>query len=456
MKTILRTWITLCVVGTVSTAPAWGGQRESGRRDADRPPGRSTQDRQNADARTTQLEFDPQALLDVLDDDRDGEISRDELFGFLERLDRNGDQSVSLQELKAVGPFARDHTLLSRESLANRLRRFEDFHLRKPAPGDLAPPFELRDLDGAIVSLADLLKTKPVVIETGSYTCPVFRGRHASIEQLAAEFADKVHLVVLYGREAHPDYGRFAGISQPSRTEDRIKLAADAARELTIGVPVLVDDVDNKVLEAYGALPNCGLIVGQDGRVFYKLSWIHPKLLRTPLEALLQLGGSGGASPPSFPVGGTHPGDSERPRQAVPSNTDLSKFRDAPLSVPNNQERQIAWLEADLEQARTTAKGAGVPVLAEFHFDGCPICAAMELTTLQDQLVVAASRKFVPVKIDLTGEEGKKLGEQLDIVGTPTFVIFNSSGDVVARHEGPAEPSEFTAFLRTGLTRSAP
>ncbi len=54
-------------------------------------------------------------------------------------------------------------------------------------------------------------------------------------------------------------------------------------------------------------MPNCGYLIGQDGRVFHKLSWMHPELMREPLEALLAMGGRGGATPPEFPVGGSHP-----------------------------------------------------------------------------------------------------------------------------------------------------
>ena len=199
----------------------------------------------------------------------------------------------------------------------SRLKRYEQFPAQSPAPGEVVPPIELRDLKGNLVSLNELLETRPVLIETGSYTCPVFRSRHASIEKLHEEFSDKVHLVVLYGKEAHPGSQRFQDIEQPRKNDARAELAQGFARELSIGVPVLADDINNPITSAYGGLPNSGILVGQDGRVFHKLAWIHPALMREPIVALLGMGGSGGADPPRFPVGGSHPSESGKPRDAL-------------------------------------------------------------------------------------------------------------------------------------------
>ena len=47
---------------------------------------------------------------------------------------------------------------------SGRMKRYEVFPTQKPAPGDVAQAFELRDLQGNTVSLAELLKTKPAAI----------------------------------------------------------------------------------------------------------------------------------------------------------------------------------------------------------------------------------------------------------------------------------------------------
>ena len=256
----------------------------------------------------SQGQGEPERFFRRLDADGNGVLDKKEFQNGWGRQGRNSDKIRTRGKSRSNG---REEATRS-----SRLTRFEVFPTQKPRLGEVAPEVELRDLQGKRVVLSELLKTKPVVIETGSYTCPVFRNRHASIEKLVKEFGDQVHLLVLYGKEAHPGSGRFEEIQQPKQNDERIELAQKAAQELAIDVPVLTDDVNNLVTTAYGGLPNCGLIIGQDGRVFHKLAWIHPTLLREPLTALLKMGGSGGPKPAVFPVGGNHPSESGQPREA--------------------------------------------------------------------------------------------------------------------------------------------
>ncbi len=53
-----------------------------------------------------------------------------------------------------------------------------------PHTGEVAPDFELLDLDGTPVRLRDL-RGRPVVIEFGSYSCPIFSDRVPEMERLA-------------------------------------------------------------------------------------------------------------------------------------------------------------------------------------------------------------------------------------------------------------------------------
>lgn len=71
-----------------------------------------------------------------------------------------------------------------------------------PKPGELAPAFELPALDGGMIRSSDLLG-RAVVIEFGSYTCPIFCGHVPAMEALAKRHPD-VSWLVIYTREAHP------------------------------------------------------------------------------------------------------------------------------------------------------------------------------------------------------------------------------------------------------------
>jgi len=106
-----------------------------------------------------QPRLDPVALFRILDANGDGRVSKEEWDDFFRLADGNKDNSLSDEELRQV-----------LRSGGARTGQFQRFPAAKPAPGDLAPDFELRDLKGNPVRLSELLKTKPVVIEFGSFT----------------------------------------------------------------------------------------------------------------------------------------------------------------------------------------------------------------------------------------------------------------------------------------------
>jgi hypothetical protein len=87
-----------------------------------------------------------------------------------------------------------------------------------------------------------------------------------------------VHFVVVYIREAHPEEGwvvtpnREAGIrvNDPVSNEERVEVAASCALNLKIRIPVVVDDVDDAIASAYGALPDRLYLVGSDGCIAFQ------------------------------------------------------------------------------------------------------------------------------------------------------------------------------------------
>ena len=408
------------------------------------------------------------------DKNKDGKITKAEWGGpekFFSRLDKNSDGTITEEELtfgrsgkgrgKGKGKSGEKLTdVIGNESMSKRMAKYTAFPEAKPAPGDMAPLFELKDINGKTVSLAELLKTKPVIIETGSCTCPIFRRRHPKVEAFRKEYADKVHFVVLYGREAHAGSGKFEDIQPPKTIEQRIKLAKKIAKEISINAPVAVDDINNKVTLSYGSLPNCGYIIGQDGRVFFKMPWIHEGYLDEPLKKLLSMKGQGGEHPPSFETGATRPTQgrqSKNNRKKSPNknnntkNKTTTEFKNAPVKIPQGSKLKIVWASGVLSDAIKIAAKAKVPVLLKFHFDGCPLCIAMDKGPLVDTKVVALSRKFVGVKVDIVTDAGQKTGDNYKVIGTPAFVILSPDGSELSRHLGPADAKTMQQFLQDAL-----
>lgn len=164
-----------------------------------------------------------------------------------------------------------------------------------PKVGEPAPNFELADLDGKRLNL-ESLRGKPVVVEFGSYTCPVFRRQVDGLAALRAEYGDEVHWLMIYTAEAHATDGRVApinsraGIEIPQHTsfEKRLECAKLCREKLNLKLHVLVDGFDDKVTKAYGGHPNRGYVVDREGKIVSKQTWIEPAATRKALDAILQ------------------------------------------------------------------------------------------------------------------------------------------------------------------------
>lgn len=149
-----------------------------------------------------------------------------------------------------------------------------------PGIGEMAPDFELLDLDGTPLRLADL-RGRPVVIEFGSYTCPIFSDRVPEMELLAGEHHEATFLVIAI-REAHPGEVQ----RQHSTAEEKRRAARKMAIEEGLRRRVLVDDLEGSVHRAYGGAWNPVYVLDREGKIAYRRAWNHPGEVDAALEAL--------------------------------------------------------------------------------------------------------------------------------------------------------------------------
>lgn len=99
-----------------------------------------------------------------------------------------------------------------------------------------------------------------------------------ALHGLWESWKEQVTFVVVYIREAHPEEGwvvspnRDEGIviNDPTSTDERVEVAASCAINLQIRIPVLVDEVDDEIALAYGALPDRLYLIDGDGEVFFQ------------------------------------------------------------------------------------------------------------------------------------------------------------------------------------------
>jgi hypothetical protein len=157
---------------------------------------------------------------------------------------------------------------------------FERFLRDAPGLGAFPPAFELPDLEGRHHRFGDW-QGQPVVIEFGSYTCPIFCGHSRAMEQLSVEHRDAV-FVVVYTREAHPG----ERVPAHASVADKARAARRLVNEDAIGRLVLIDDLDGTVHLAFGGVWNAVFVLAPDGSVALRRAWNDPGQIRAALEAL--------------------------------------------------------------------------------------------------------------------------------------------------------------------------
>ncbi len=181
-----------------------------------------------------------------------------------------------------------------------RLAHFAD---QAPAVGAPAPEFELPSVDGEVVRLSDLIGERPLVVQFGSHSCPVYRYRRHSMGELIDEYGDRAHFVVVYTLEAHPAgskspyddeewltmINRVTGVrvTQPGDDRERLAQAAFSRDRLGLAQTMLVDRVDDGVWTAYGGASSPGFVIDVEGRIASRQVWIDPKEIRRTLDHLL-------------------------------------------------------------------------------------------------------------------------------------------------------------------------
>jgi hypothetical protein len=225
----------------------------------------------------------------------------------------------------------------------------EHWLTQAPALGTQAPGFELPDLDGRHHRLSDYYG-HPVVIEFGSYTCPIFCGHLPAMEDVAREHPDTAFLVI-YTREAHPGEVTPAHATQAAKH----RAAARLAGEETISRVILVDDLDGTVHRHYGGGWDSVFVLDAQGRVVLRRAWNDPGQVRVTLDALagrtVQPSESAEMAPPASRAGFGH-GLLRGGASAV-----LDFYASAPPPV----RQQLETSASEAVRALVTAPGAAAP-----------------------------------------------------------------------------------------------
>ena len=99
-----------------------------------------------------------------------------------------------------------------------------------------------------------------------------------ALEELHRRYGNQVAFFVVYIKEAHPEDGWVLGrnrradvrVQDPTTDRQRADVAQTCVVRMRIGMPVLIDGIDNAVASAYGGWPDRLYLIGRDGRIAFQ------------------------------------------------------------------------------------------------------------------------------------------------------------------------------------------
>ena len=213
----------------------------------------------------------------------DGKLTAQEWQDFFTKVAEDKD-SIRIEQLRNAlippGSGFSPGDMPSKEVLIHGLMTGEIGSLQEgPDVDQIAPDFELRPLGGGeAIRLSDRIGQKPIVLVFGNFTCGPFRSMYPSVEAVHERQKENADFLMVYVREAHPTNGwamksnEKVGVSvaQPTTLDERRAVAEQCAAKLNPSMPLLVDDVNDAVGNAYSGMPARLYVIDTDGKVAYK------------------------------------------------------------------------------------------------------------------------------------------------------------------------------------------
>jgi hypothetical protein len=154
-----------------------------------------------------------------------------------------------------------------------------------PRPGDRAPDFVGRTLQGDTVHLKDFRGRKNIVLTFGSATCPQTAASLPGLDSLYTDRDPNVEFFFVYTREAHPGDKLGAHTSY----EDKVDAAELLRKEESIDIPIIVDEVNGNIHRKYGKLPNPTFIIDKSGRIAFRSLGTRASVINAALDELLEV-----------------------------------------------------------------------------------------------------------------------------------------------------------------------
>jgi len=117
---------------------------------------------------------------------------------------------------------------------------------------------------------------------------------------------------------------------------------------------------------------------------------------------------------------------------------------------------EIAWFAGGVEQAFEVARAEDKPLFLYWGAVWCPPCNQVKSTIFTRQEFIGKSRLFIPVYLDGDTESAQIWGDKFDVLGYPSLLVFDSSGNELTRIPGGIDIEAFATVLDLALNEIRP
>ncbi len=116
----------------------------------------------------------------------------------------------------------------------------------------------------------------------------------------------------------------------------------------------------------------------------------------------------------------------------------------------------VAWFEGSADEAFALAKEVGKPLFLYWGAEWCPPCHYLKDKIFSQPDFVERSRDFIAVYLDGDEEGAQVLGEQLDVQGYPTVMVYSAEGEELLRMPSDVPVSRYAAVMERALRLDRP
>lgn len=153
-----------------------------------------------------------------------------------------------------------------------------------PGPGDRLPEIDLPAAEAPAFRSAELVaRGQPMLLVTGSLTCPMTASSNPMLKRLHARFGERVAFVTLAVREAFPG----AQYQQADAWEEKRRHARELKQRDALPWTVVVDDPSGTLHRQLDEKPNAVWLTDESGVIVYRGLWAGDEAgLEQALEAV--------------------------------------------------------------------------------------------------------------------------------------------------------------------------